>query len=185
MRRIAFILIIVVSFVAVSAKNQKVDPCLEDIQKLQEQIVSKDAEIVSLQQKLDTASAQLAVYEFFNNEEISIFADTTLEQNGCAQKLTGKNKITYETIRMIANIEHAITDIDNKVLQLQQQQQTKKWSNSELKNAIRLEIKADMNDIGDQLDIIEMRDLSILSGSQFAYYKKQLERFDAIFIKYL
>ena len=185
MKRIVCILITVTSVVMVSCKTTKVVAPSEETQKLREQVVSKDAEIKSLQQKLDAANAKLSVYEFFNNEEISVFTNNALEQNGCAQKLTGKNKITYETIRMIADVERKLTDIDNKISELQKQQQAKKWSDAELKNAIRLEIKADMDGIGDQLDAINKRDLTFLSTKQMDYCQKQLQRFDIIYNRYL
>ena len=184
MKRIVFILVTITSLVAVSCKTSKVIAPSEETQKLREQVASKEAEIKSLQQKLDAANAQLAIFDFFNNEEISIFTDNVLEQNGYAQKLTGKNKITYETIRMISKVESSITAIDNKILQLQKQQQAKKWSDADLKDFIRLEIKAEMNEIGELLDVINKRDLSILSESQSGYYKKQIERFDIIFNRY-
>lgn len=185
MKRFVLFSIMATSLIAVSCKTSKVVVPSEETQRLQEQIASKDNEIKSLQQQLNVAKNQLAVYEFFNNEEISIFTDNALEQNGYAKKLTGKNKITYETVRMITDVEHKLTDIDDKMSFLQKQQQAKKWSNSELKNAIRLEIKADMNDIGERLKTIEKRDLSVLSESQLGYYRKQLERFDTILNRYL
>ena len=185
MKHFALILIAATGLIAVSCKTSKVVTPSEEVLRLQAQITSKDDEITSLQQQLNVAKTQLAVYEFFNNEEISIFTDNSLEQNGCAKKLTGKNKITYETIRMITDVEHKLTDIDNRILQLQRQRQAKKWSNAELKNVIRYEIKADMNDIGEQLETIEKRDLSVLSETQMGYYRKQLERFDTILNRYL
>ena len=83
-------------------------------------------------------------------------------------------------------MENKLSDIENsKIPQLQQMQQTKKWSEAEVRNAIKLDIKADMNSIGEALDVIDERDLSILSAKQLDYYKHQRERFKNISRKYL
>lgn len=186
MKRIVFFLLTVTSFVAVSCKSTKVaSSYVSETQQLQEQLTAKNAEIKSLQQQLEAAKAKLAVYDFFNDEEISIFTNKVLEQNNVGKTLTGKTKITYETIRMIADVEQKLTDIDNKILQLQKQQKAKKWSENELKNAIKLDIKADMDPIGELLDAIDERDLSVLSDKQMDYYKKQCQRFKNIARKYL
>lgn len=186
MKRIVFFLLTVTSFITVSCKSTKVASSqMLEIQQLQEQMTAKDEEIKSLQYQLEAVNARLAVYDFFNDEEISIFTNKTLEQNGLDKTLTGKNKVTYETIRMIADVERKLTDIDNKIQQLQKQQQVKKWSNAELKNAIRLDIKAAMNGIGDQIDAINQRNLTTLSIKQVDYFQKQSQRFDTIYNKYL
>lgn len=185
-RIIACILIAITSLIAVSCKTNKVVAPSEETQKLREQVDSKEAEIKSLQKKLDAANAQLAIFEFFNDEEISIFSNNFLEQNGSATKLAGKNKVTYETIRMIADVENKLSDIENnKIPQLQKMRQTKKWSDAELKNAIKLDIKADMDSIGAALDVIDERDLSVLSTKQMDYYKHQCQRFKNISRRYL
>ena len=186
MKRIVFFLLTVTIFVTVSCKSTKVAPSqVSEMQQLQEQLTAKDAEIKSLQQQLEAAKTKLAIYDFFNDEEISIFANKTLEQNSLDKTLAGKTKITYETIRMIADVEQKLTDIDNKILQLQKQQKAKKWSENELRNAIKLDIKADMDPIGESLDAIDERDLSVLSNKQLDYYKKQCQRFKDISRKYL
>lgn len=188
MKRIAFIIMAVVSIAAVSCKTSKVLPTPaqpSELQQLQEQIAAKDKEITSLKQDVEKYKAKLVVYEFFNEEGISIFTNKSLEINGEDKKLEGKAKTKYETIRMIADVENRLTEIDNKIQQLQKQQQSKKWSASELRNAVRLDIKADMETIANQLDAIDKRDLSDFSAIQLDYYRKQSERYDNFEKKYL
>ena len=164
---------------------QVVSSPIAETQQLQEQVIAKDAEIRSLQQQLSTVKARLTIYDFFNDEDISIFTNKVLEQNHLDTTLTGKTKAMYETIRMIADVEQKLTEIANKIRHLQTQQTIKKWSEIELNNAIRLDIKADMDHIGELLDAIDERDLSILSNKQLDYYKKQCQRFKDIYRKYL
>ena len=96
MKRIIFFLLTVTIFVAVSCKSTKVASSqVSETQRLQEQLTAKAAEIESLQQQLEAAKTKLAIYDFFNDEEISIFTNKVLEQNNLDKTLTGKTKVTY------------------------------------------------------------------------------------------
>ena len=191
MKHHLFGLVVILSMITVSCKTQhhsssktaNAEQHLE-IQQLQNQLKEKETTIAILEQQLTECKNNLSLYEFFNNEDISIFTNNDLEQNGQAQKLTGSSKTKYETIRMIAEADSKITILNNKIEQIQNQQQEMRWSQKELENAIALQIKADLYSIGDLLANIRKRDLSFLSTAQMEYYSKQKQRYNVIFNKY-
>ncbi len=186
MKKYAFILVIMMSLSVVSCKSIKGTSAQStEKQKLQEQLDSKNKEIKSLQEELKRCRSRLAVYQFFNDNDITIFSNDAIEKIGGVDRLKGKVRTKYETIRMIADVEHRLTETDRKIQQLRQQQQSKRWSDAELRNAVRLEIKADMEIIAAQLDDIDKRDLSDFSEIQRDYYKKQSQRYDDIESRYL
>jgi len=156
---------------------------ISENQKLKQEIKEKDIKIVGLEQQLKKCRDSLSVYEFFNNDEVTIFTDKRLE-NGSAENLTGQNKTKYETIRMIVDLDDGLSKIDATINQATKDQSNQNWSDSELKNYIRLTIKKEMSNISNQLDDIYKRDLDFLSDKQMEFYKKQKQRWNKIANRY-
>lgn len=183
MKHILFILITIMSIASVSAGKK------QQILELQKQLITKDSllsvndSIYRLQLRICRDS--LAVYEFFNTDEVSIFSNKALEINGKAKELSGKNKVKYETIRMIVDTETQLNKINENIAQFQEQREQKQWSEADLERAVALEIKADLYKVGDALDAIDKRDLSFLSKEQLMHYRELSKQFDKIYNRYL
>lgn len=161
--------------------QQQISEKNDTIKLLQQQLDSLQKHVDSLQLLVAFYNDSLSIYNFFNNTDVSIFSDLSLEN----KVLVGKTKINYETIRRIAVVESKLNEIESTIEQAKQQKLQNQWSDADLKNYIRLTIKADMNEIGQELDVIDKLDLSFLSMGQNEYYKKQSERFDKIYNRYL
>ena len=198
MKNVAFLAAAVMCVVSVSAgslptqKNLSKKELQEEVEKLNRRLAQKDS-MLSLQQKkvsglenqLRKVRDSLAIYEFFNDNGIGIFANQSLEKNRRVVQLTGKNKTNYQTIQKIAEVDDLLTQIDTTISLQKKRQAEQGWTDVDLKNAIALEIKAEMAKIEDKLNKIDNCDLSFLSNVQKGFYEKQCARFDAIYNKYL
>lgn len=190
MKRILFILITIMSVTNGSAQKRT---------ELQHQLTEKDSLLkekdsllkvyrdysLSLAQQLQSCRDSLAVYEFFNTDSVSVFFNKTLETNGKAKDLSGKNSVKYETIKMIANVQMNLKKVEETITQAHAERLEKQWSDADLKKFIALGIKADLYDIGSALDVIDKRDLSFLSKEQLEYYRRLSKKFDEFYNKYL
>ncbi|GEM_PF-6191587 len=199
MRRIIVVLVALVNIVSLSAGDKKPkqnklsskEMSLK-IETLNNQLHQKDSllkkektQIESLKKELAACKEKLAVYEFFNNDSYTIFKDNSLETNKKALRLTGRNKEMYKTIRAVAEVVELLDEVEAKITNQEKRQTEQRWSDSDLKKAIALEIKADMSGIASKLDEIDKMDLSFLSQEQLGYYRKLSQHFDEIFNKYL
>lgn len=190
MKRIIFILIAIMSVTNGSAQKRT---------ELQQQLAEKDSLLIekdsllracraghlSLEQQLQSCRDSLAVYEFFNTDSVSVFFNKTLETNGKAKDLSGKNSVKYKTIKMIADVQMNLKKVEETITQAHAERLEKQWSDADLKNFIALRIRANLCAIGDALDVIDKRDLSFLSKEQLEYYRKLSKKFDEFYNKYL
>ena len=168
-----------------SLKNLK-ESVKNNVKKRHENVKTALEAIIDHQQiQLSGCRDSLAVFRFFTNTEETIFADSTLERNGWSKKLKGSYLTQYATITLIREASTEISEVENTISKMTNQQQDKGWNDEELKTAIALEIGNTMKTtIAKQLDDIDKRDLSFLSSKQKEYYRNLSGRFDKIFNTY-
>lgn len=192
MKRIIFILIAIMSVACGTTKKLTRTELQQQLAEKDSLLIEKDSLLrayraghLSLEQQLESCRESLAVYDFFNKDDISIFSNKTLETNGKAKELSGKNLVKYETIKMIDEVQTKLNKVEETIIQVNEQRVEKQWSDAELNKAIVLVIKADLYAIGDALDVIDKRDLSFLSKEQLEYYRGLSKKFDEFYNKYL
>lgn len=144
----------------------------------------RDSLICQLEQQNKLLKDTLSMFTFFNNGDISLFLDSTLIKNRMDKQLKGDYQVRYKTIRMIADLNQQLLDIDKIITENKSQQKEKGWNNNQLNNAIRLDISKTMTQIGQSLDQIDKRNRSWLSETQKEYYKQLSKKFDKLYYTY-
>lgn len=144
----------------------------------------RDSLICQLELQNKLLKDTLSMFTFFNNSEVSLFLDSTLIKNGMDKQLKGDYQVRYKTIRLIADLNQQLLNVDKIIAENKNQQKEKGWNNNQLNNAIRLDISKTMTEIGQSLDQIDKRNRSWLSETQKEYYKQLSKKFDTIFYTY-
>lgn len=68
-----------------------------------------------LNEQLNACRDSLAVFYFFNNEDASIFHDSTLIKNKMAEGLQGDYQTRYETIQKIAQFLNGVSSVEKSI----------------------------------------------------------------------
>lgn len=144
----------------------------------------RDSLIFQLERQNKLLRDTLSMFTFFNNDNVSIFSDSTLIKNGMDKQLKGDYQVRYKTIRLIADLNQQLINVNKIITENTNQQKEKGWNNNQLNNAIRLDISKTMTQIGQSLDQIDKRNRSWLSETQKKYYKKLSKDFDQLYYKY-
>lgn len=144
----------------------------------------RDSLICQLEQQNKLLKDTLSMFTFFNNSAISLFSDSTLIKNGMDKQLKGDYQVRYKTIRLIADLNQQLLNVDKIITENKSQQKEKGWNNNQLNNAIRLDISKTMTEIGQSLDSIDKRNRAWLSESQKNYYKQLSKKFDTLYYQY-
>ena len=144
----------------------------------------RDSLICQLERQNKQLKDTLSMFTFFNNGDISLFLDSTLIKNRMDKQLKGDYQVRYKTIRMIADLNQQLLDIDKVITENKNQQKEKGWNDNQLNNAIRLDISKTMTEIGQLLDSIDKRNRAWLSESQKNYYKQLSKKFDTLYYTY-
>lgn len=144
----------------------------------------RDSLICQLEQQNKLLKDTLSMFTFFNNSAVSLFLDSTLIKNGMDKQLKGDYQVRYKTIRLIADLNQQLLNVDKIITENKHQQKEKGWNNNQLNNAIRLDISKTMTEIGQSLDQIDKRNRSWLSDTQKEYYKQLSKKFDTLYYTY-
>ena len=144
----------------------------------------RDSLICQLEQQNRLLKDTLSMFTFFNNSTVSLFSDSTLIKNGMDKQLKGDYQVRYKTIRLIADLNQQLLNVDKIITENKSQQKEKGWNNNQLNNAIRLDISKTMTQIGQLLDSIDKRNRAWLSESQKNYYKQLSKKFDTLYYTY-
>lgn len=144
----------------------------------------RDSLICQLEQQNRLLKDTLSMFTFFNNSTVSLFSDSTLIKNGMDKQLKGDYQVRYKTIRLIADLNQQLLNVDKIITENKSQQKEKGWNNNQLNNAIRLDISKTMTEIGQLLDSIDKRNRAWLSESQKNYYKQLSKKFDTLYYTY-
>lgn len=144
----------------------------------------RDSLICQLEQQNRLLKDTLSMFTFFNNSTVSLFSDSTLIKNGMDKQLKGDYQVRYKTIRLIADLNQQLLNVDKIITENKSQQKEKGWNNNQLNNAIRLDISKTMTQIGQLLDSIDKRNRAWLSESQKNYYKQLSKKFDTLYYIY-
>lgn len=166
--------------------NKVLNKQVKSIQERHKKVIEAYKSVIEEQgNQLVACQDTLSVYRFFSNTGETIFTDFTLERNGWSKKLTGTYLTQYKTISSIREASSAISEVENTINKMIDQQQEKGWDDEQLQTAIALEIGNRMkNSIVKQLNDINNMDLRFLSPEQEEYYRKLSGRFDKIFNTY-
>ena len=144
----------------------------------------RDSLICQLERQNKLLKDTLSMFTFFNNSAVSLFLDSTLIKNGMDKQLKGDYQVRYKTIRLIADLNQQLLNVDKIIAENKNQQKEKGWNNNQLNNAIRLDISKTMTQIGQLLDSIDKRNRAWLSESQKNYYKQLSKEFDTLYYTY-
>lgn len=144
----------------------------------------RDSLICQLEQQNKLLKDTLSMFTFFNNSAVSLFSDSTLIKNGMDKQLKGDYQVRYKTIRLIADLNQQLLNVDKIITENKSQQKEKGWNNNQLNNAIRLDISKTITEIGQSLDQIDKRNRSWLSETQKEYYKQLSKEFDTLYYTY-
>lgn len=139
-----------------------------------------DKQKIELNAYKDTLSA----FIFFNNDDITIFSDNSLEKNKMVAFLKGEYKEKYITIKKIRELELTYSKITTSIHGYTISKDENRLNNNELKSQIKLGIKRDLFDALDEIEDIEKRNLTFLSKKQLKYYETLKNSINEIYYKY-